>query len=187
LTTPLAASIPIVVTAPRSTYVAYDHLVHLVEALNAAAVRYLIVGGLAVTAHGYVRLTQDVDIVVDFDGTNEQRAIATLKNLGYRPRIPLPIESFCAPANRESWARDKDMIVFSVAKDLTEIDLFLHHPFAFATAYQRAYRAALDEAGTVIATFIGLDDLIAMKRAVGRPVDLLDADQLTALRAGRSP
>jgi len=37
----------------------------IVVALNAAKVRFLIVGGLAVAAHGYLRFTADVDLVLD--------------------------------------------------------------------------------------------------------------------------
>ena len=36
----------------------------ILRALNAAEVEYLIVGGLAVNAHGFVRLTRDVDLVL---------------------------------------------------------------------------------------------------------------------------
>jgi len=36
----------------------------IVRALNTAEVEYLIVGGLAVNAHGFVRLTRDVDLVL---------------------------------------------------------------------------------------------------------------------------
>ena len=36
----------------------------LATALEAAGVRYLVAGGLAVGAHGYLRFTKDVDIVI---------------------------------------------------------------------------------------------------------------------------
>ena len=39
----------------------------IVEGLNRAQVRYLIVGGLAVVAHGFVRFTADIDLVLDPD------------------------------------------------------------------------------------------------------------------------
>ena len=39
----------------------------IVSALNNAEAKYLIVGGLAVNAHGFVRLTRDVDIVLQLD------------------------------------------------------------------------------------------------------------------------
>ncbi len=41
----------------------------IVQALNTANVQYLIVGGLAVNAHGYERLTRDVDLVIGLDAT----------------------------------------------------------------------------------------------------------------------
>jgi hypothetical protein len=36
----------------------------IVLALNAAKVRFLVAGGLAVNAHGYARFTNDVDLVI---------------------------------------------------------------------------------------------------------------------------
>ncbi len=36
----------------------------IVRALNEAGVRYLIAGGLAVNAHGYLRFTNDIDFVI---------------------------------------------------------------------------------------------------------------------------
>jgi hypothetical protein len=60
--------------------------VAIVEGLNAAGARYLIAGGLAVVAHGHVRFTADVDIVLDMSGANLERAIRALGGLGYRPR-----------------------------------------------------------------------------------------------------
>ena len=53
-------------------------------ALNSAGVRYLIVGGLAVNAHGYVRLTRDIDIVLALDEANAARGVTSLINVGYR-------------------------------------------------------------------------------------------------------
>ena len=47
----------------------------ILRALNDADVRYLIVGGLAVVAHGYVRYTADVDLVLDLERDNALRAM----------------------------------------------------------------------------------------------------------------
>ena len=89
-------------------------LVAIIGALNAARVRYLVVGGLAVVAHGYLRYTADVDLVLDPDPESFKRAIAALAGLGYRPRAPVPFETFADPVNRASWRRDKGMLVFSI-------------------------------------------------------------------------
>ncbi len=49
-----------------------DDIRTILRALNDADVRYLIVGGLAVVAHGYVRFTQDIDLVIQLE--REKRA-----------------------------------------------------------------------------------------------------------------
>ena len=45
----------------------------IVGALNMANVRYLVAGGLAVVAHGYVRFTADIDLIVDLEPANVTR------------------------------------------------------------------------------------------------------------------
>ena len=62
----------------------------VVAALNAAGVEYVIVGGLAVGAHGVVRATRDVDIVAAPDRRNMDRLAECLQTLGgeHRSRDP---------------------------------------------------------------------------------------------------
>jgi len=156
------------------------------RALNAAGVRFLVVGGLAVVAHGYVRFTADVDLVLDLAAENARRAIEALASLGYRPRAPVPIEQFLDPDLRASWAREKSMLVFSLQSDrfaATEVDLFLEPPFNMQQASARSVR--LEVAAGVEAPFIGLDDLIAMKQKAGRPSDLDDIRRLVECRESR--
>ena len=62
-----------------------DDVRTILRALNDANVRYLIVGGLAVVAHGYVRFTQDIDLVVQLERENVLRAMNALTAIGYRP------------------------------------------------------------------------------------------------------
>jgi hypothetical protein len=59
----------------------------LAAALEVAGVRYLVAGGLAVGAHGYLRFTKDVDIVVQLIPDNIERAFTALSSLGYRPIV----------------------------------------------------------------------------------------------------
>ena len=66
----------------------------VVGALNTAGVRYLIVGGLAVMAHGYQRTTVDLDLVVQLLPQNLLTALQTLGSLGYVPRIPVSADQF---------------------------------------------------------------------------------------------
>ena len=155
----------------------------IISELNAAGVRYLVVGGLAVVAHGYVRFTADIDLLLDLEESNLNRALVALEGLGYRPRAPVPLEGFVDAGTRKAWVRDKGLTVFSLSSDLhpaTEIDLFAEDPLGFGEAYSRA--VSMEVAPGVPATFVGLSDLIRLKRAAGRPQDLLDIESLEKLR-----
>lgn len=54
-------------------------LEELFRSFNRAGCRYLVAGGLAVVAHGYARLTQDADLVVDLDARDAERAVEALR------------------------------------------------------------------------------------------------------------
>ncbi|HEX4110641.1 MAG TPA: hypothetical protein VHX88_21105 [Solirubrobacteraceae bacterium] len=54
----------------------------LAAALHRGAVDYVIIGGLAVAAHGYVRATEDLDIVPAPDRGNLERLARVLRELG---------------------------------------------------------------------------------------------------------
>ncbi len=154
----------------------------LARSFEFAGVRYLIVGGLAVVAHGYVRFTADVDVVLDFEGPNLQRALLALAGLSYRPRAPVPLEAFADAEARAAWIRDKDLKVFSLHSPehpATEIDLFVEPPFDFAAAWRDA--RWLEVGPGVKAPFVGLGDLVAMKRRAGRTQDLEDVARLESL------
>ena len=127
----------------------------LAEALDRRGVRYLVAGGLAVVAHGYLRATLDVDIVLDLDDPqNVQAAIDAFRELDYRCVLPVALEEFANPAKRSEWVRTKGAMVFrllSPAHHLTPVDLFLQPPFAFAAAYaddRRAWRTSPSASGS---------------------------------------
>lgn len=160
----------------------------IIRALNGANVRYLVVGGLAVVAHGHARFTGDVDLVLDLDPANALRAVEALAALDYRPRAPVPIREFADPAKRGAWVATKGLTVFSLASPAhpaTEVDLFVEAPFDFAAVHGRAVR--FEVAPGLAATFIARADLIAMKRSAGRPVDLDDARVLASFDPPDAP
>ncbi len=151
------------------------------RALEAAKVRYLVVGGVAVVLHGHLRFTADLDLVVQLEETNVRNAITALQALGFNPRAPVDPMELADATTRRSWIRDKGLTVFSlwsVEMPGTEVDLFVEEPFDFDDADTRAISADL---GGIVVRVVGRDDLIAMKRAVGRPKDLEDAAVLTSL------
>jgi hypothetical protein len=151
------------------------------RALNAADVRYLVAGGVAVVLHGYLRTTADLDLWVQLELENLRRAARTLGALGYRPRAPVKLEDFADPTKRREWVEGKGLVVFSLWNPggPLEIDLFVRDPFDFGTAYARAVHVPLTSTETRV---VALEDLIAMKQRVGRPRDLEDIEALRALR-----
>lgn len=156
----------------------------ILEALNGARVRYLVVGGVAVVLHGYLRTTGDLDLVVQLERDNLLRALAALSARGYRPRAPIPAEEFADPQTRRRWIEEKHLTVFSLwspEHPVLEIDLFVEEPFDFDTVYARHLLVRLDR--TEI-TIVGLDDLLELKRRAGRPQDQLDVAALEALAGG---
>ena len=153
-----------------------------VRTLNEADVHYLIVGGVAVVLHGYLRATSDLDLVVELDPANASRAAEALAAAGYEPRVPVPMADFANPNERVRWMNEKHMVVFTVLHPRfprLEIDLFVEEPFDFEAAFERSIEVPIR---SQTARVIALDDLIALKRGSGRAVDLADVEALEHIR-----
>jgi hypothetical protein len=160
----------------------------IIKALNDSGVRYLIAGGLAVVAHGYVRFTADVDLILDLEDRDLGRALSALAGLGYPPRAPVALDDFADSATRQRWVREKGLTVFSlysVQHPASEIDLFVEFPLDFAKAHRGACRQWI--APNLGATIMGLDDLIALKQKAGRSQDLADLEKWPTIRRATQP
>ena len=75
----------------------------VIDALNRTQARYVIVGGFAVTMHGYARFTSDLDIVIDLSPRSASLLIGAITDLGFRPRAPVRPEDFANAEIRRSW------------------------------------------------------------------------------------
>lgn len=156
-------------------------------ALDSGRVRYLVAGGLAVNAHGYIRLTMDIDIVIALDADNIRQAFRALAGIGYRPSIPIDAEAFAQPEQRTRWRDEKGMQVLNFHNDAfpgTSVDVFVHEPFDFTREYDAALNGELLPG--VIVRFVSISTLISMKRAAGRPRDLDDIQHLEWLQENSS-
>lgn len=153
------------------------------RALNAAGVRYLVAGGVAVNAHGYQRLTHDLDLVIQLDPENVRTAMRALAGLGYRPVLPMSAEDFADRAQRRRWIEEKNLQVFSLTSDLHRdltVDVFAEEPFDFVAEYSAAMVARV--AHDLDVPFVRLPALIAMKEATGRARDRDDAEHLRQIQ-----
>ncbi|HET9300622.1 MAG TPA: nucleotidyl transferase AbiEii/AbiGii toxin family protein [Candidatus Polarisedimenticolaceae bacterium] len=149
----------------------------MLRALNDAGVRYVIVGGVAVVLHGHVRLTTDLDLIVDLEPEQARKAIDVLVGLGLRPRAPVDPRQFAEPQLRAMWIQEKGMRVFTMFDPAgrREVDLFIETPIPFEQLWSRSVEMKLTDTTVRVAS---IADLIALKRASGRPVDLQDIETL---------
>ena len=87
----------------------------LLVLLAEAEVRFIVVGGIAVTLQGYVRLTEDVDLLLDDDESNIGRLLATLADYG---------EGFARELLPEDFTPDEGAIRIVEETEQCQIDLF---------------------------------------------------------------
>lgn len=151
-------------------------------ALDAARVRFVVVGGVAVVLHGHPRLTADLDLVIDLAADPAIRAIDALTALGLEPRLPVDPRSFADPHVRRRWVEERNLTVFTllgVTEPLLEVDVFAEAPIPFESLWEEAMIVQLAGQPVRVAS---VDHLIAMKKVAGRPQDLADVAALEALR-----
>lgn len=148
----------------------------LLGALLDGGVRFVIVGGLAAQAHGSPSLTGDIDICPAFDRENLDRLAAVLDELA-AIRRGLP-EAVRAPLDARA-LRAADVLTLTTRYG--DLDL-LAHPDPHLDFDQLARGSMTTEIMGRVVLVAGLDDLMAMKRAAGRPKDLIELEVLGALR-----
>ena len=154
----------------------------ITRALDAAGVPFIVVGGLAVVAHGYGRQTQDLDIVIRLQPDAVRGAFDALSSLGYQPRVPVSAEGFADPAQRARWIEDKGMTVLNFHSDQhvgTPVDVFVTEPFDFDEEYRLAMVEEIAPGAPV--HILRLERLLRLKREAGRPQDLADIAELRLL------
>lgn len=159
----------------------------ITRALGDAGVPFIVVGDLAVVAHGYGRQTQDLDIVIPLQPEAVRSAFRALETLGYRPRIPVTAEGFADPGQRGRWIDEKGMAVLSFHSDQhreTPVDVFVTEPFDFSEEYRLAM--VEDVAAGVPMRILRLESLLRLKQEAGRPQDLADVAELRLLH-GEGP
>src|ERR1019366_6284386 len=153
----------------------------LLKALEDNGIRYVVVGGVAVVLHGFVRATMDLDLIVSLDSVNTGKFLDLVGKLGYRPKVPVPLAQFGDPAKRQEWIETKGMRVFSLhhSKRVQElVDVFTKEPIPFEELYARRVRVPVEGISIIIAS---REDLKTLKRAAGRPQDLQDIAALEEL------
>ena len=139
----------------------------LLSAFAAHHVKYLIIGGYAVSLHAQPRATKDLDLFIGSDPVNAQAVYAALVAFG-APLTGLAPEDFTDPDMFYRMGSPPQMV--DILPAINGVD--------FDSAWSNQVQVVVDEATGLTASFIALPDLIASKLAAGRPQDLADVAAL---------
>lgn len=138
----------------------------LLQSLNAHEVRCVVIGAVAVVAHGYSRFTRDIDIFIEPTRPNVEKTLKALSDVGY------------------------DLSDASVEDALTKKLLFRDnilrtdiHPSVLGVDFETIWKNKVQYVfhGEKF-YFASLDDLIKMKKAAGRPQNLEDLRYLEEIK-----
>lgn len=142
--------------------------VEMLRALSDAGAEYLVVGAHAMAVHGCPRATGDLDLWVNPSAENARRVWRALSAFG-APLVDLKLDDLSASD-----------VVFQIGLPPCRIDLLTHvDGVDFATAWRNRKEITV---GEVPAHVLGREQLLANKRAAGRPRDLADVAWLESAR-----
>lgn len=162
-------------------------IAELLQSLADEQVQYVLVGGLAVQLHGFLRATFDIDLVLAMNDDNLSRFIAVADRFGLTPAIPVPLDSLKNAGKISQWHRDKGMLAFSLRESRpggAVVDILVRPDVSFNRLIANAVPGELFGRRVSIAS---IDDLLAMKRIANRPKDRLDIDALEKIKRGEDP
>jgi hypothetical protein len=153
----------------------------ILRTLAGHGVEFVVIGGLAVAAHGFPRATKDIDLVPAPASDNRRRLYDALRSLGAEPlelgdlradELPVPF----APEGLDEGGN------WALRTRAGRVDVLQWVPGI--ESYDELRRAAIEadvpDLGPVL--FAGYEHVLAMKQAAGRPQDARDVEELRAIR-----
>ena len=144
------------------------------KGLYEEGVKYLVVGGVAVNLHGYLRGTGDLDVSVLLEEENLAKMTEAMRKLGYVERLPIKIQELQNEAFAKKLMEERNLLAFSYMPDgdvPVIVDVVVDGSLRFKELFERSVVKKLDGLDVPV---ISIDDLIDFKKKAGRPKDLED-------------
>ena len=139
----------------------------LLSIFGALEVKYLVVGGYAVSFHAQPRATKDLDLFIKADPDNALAVYRALAQFG-APLDDLKAEDFTQPDT--FFRMGTPPLMVDILPEIKGVD--------FDQAWENRVQVVIDADSGLAASFISRRDLLAAKLAAGRPQDLADAAAL---------
>lgn len=161
--------------------------VDFLQALSSDSVEFVLVGGMAMQLHGYLRMTYDIDLVLAMSDANLSRFIEVAKRFGLTPVIPVPIDSLKNSSLIDQWHREKGMLAFALREPGaggSAVDVLVRPDVSYEALAAQAVQGQIFSHAVKIAS---IDHLLEMKRAANRPKDQLDIEALGRIKRGEDP
>ena len=122
-------------------------------------VRYILIGGIAAILHGVPRVTLDADLLIQADPENASKLLLALREAGLGTAYMIEAGELLS----------QDITIF---KDKIRVDVMTTAPgIDFESAWQHRERPSFEDQPF---NLLSKSDLIAAKKASGRPKDLED-------------
>jgi hypothetical protein len=150
---------------------------------NKKRIDYVVVGGVALVMHGVVRLTADLDLMIYLNEKNISKFVDVVKELGYKPKLPVKAEELISPDKRETWFKERNMKVFSFYnphQPTSLIDIFIYEPVAYNKIKSNSVKIKI---GNISVPVVSINDLIKLKKISGRQQDIEDIKAIKKVKS----
>lgn len=149
-----------------------EELVSLFSAFNEAELGYILVGGLATNLHGFSRFTADLDIWIKDTPDNKLKLRKAIAKTGYGDFAEYETMDFIPGWTTLFLNNGMELDLMSYMANFKSED--------FDACYSMAEAMNILEVHVKV---IHINHLIAEKKKLGRPKDLIDIDELEKIRA----
>lgn len=158
----------------------------ILQGLNRAGVKYLVIGGVAAIYHGVPRATFDLDLSVWLAPGNLERLDQAMETMGFVPKAPVAVAGLADPKIRRDWTQRKGMKVFAFEElkpPFRMVDVMVKPLRNFQQVYKR--RVEVHDQGVTI-PLMPIPQLIQTKTRTGRVKDQEDIEYLRFIQSVRA-